>query len=166
VEPELTARALAVVPVAVADWSTAAEPAAVESPEYSSTAMPMSALADGFAVIVGLVPPLWVMGADQTLSSAPSEPVTLVNSVNVSPAESVTLDVVGLVEAHSLTSTTSRFPVVTFAGVVTAMLVLDAACEDTCWTNAGAVAAVGVTAADGVEARPGPTAFVALTVKV
>ena len=84
VEPESTDRAVVVVPVAVAIWSTAAVPMAVDRPEYSSAAMPMSALADGLAMIVGLVPPLAVIGAVQTVRLVPSEAVVEATSVNVS----------------------------------------------------------------------------------
>jgi hypothetical protein len=166
VEPELTDRAVAVVPVASAIWSTAPAPAAAERPEYSSTAMPISAVADGFAMMVGLVPPLWVTGAVHTLSCAPSEAVAVVSSVKESPAESVTLEVVAWPELQSATSTTRRFPVVTLAGIVTEMLVLAGPCALTCCTNAGATAAVGVTGCDGDDAGPVPTVFAADTVKV
>ena len=94
--------------------------------------MPMSAVADGLATMVGFVPPLAVTGAVHTLSCAPSDAVTLVTSVKVSPAESVTLDVVACPELQSATSTTSRFPVVTAAGVVTDRLASLAPCLLTC----------------------------------
>src|SRR5258708_153670 len=166
VEPELTARALAVVPVADAVWSTAAAPAAVERPEYSSTATPMSAWAVGLARITGLVPPLWVTGAVHTLSCAPSEPVAVVPAVRVSPAESVTLAAVAWRELQSATSTTSRSPVVTLAGIVTEMLVWAGPCALACCTNAGVAAAVGVTGWGGADAGPAPTAVGAGTVDV
>ena len=143
--------------MADAIWSTAPAPPAVERPEYSSTAMPMSALAVGLAMTTGLVPPLWVIGAVHTLSWVPSEPVAVVSSVKVSPAESVTLAAVAWPELQSATSTTSLFPVVTLAGMVTETLVWAAACALTCCTNAGTTAAVGVTGGDGADAGPAPT---------
>jgi len=57
------------VPVAVFSASTTPVPAAVESPEYSSTLAPMSALPVVVTVTVGRVPPPAVIGALQTLSS-------------------------------------------------------------------------------------------------
>ena len=126
----------------------------------------MSALADGLATMVGAVPPLAVIGAVHTLSWVPSEAVALVTSVNVSPAESVTLEVVAWPELQSATSTTSRFPLLTADGMVTDRLVCPEPCALACCTNAGAAAAVGVTACDGVDAGPVPTALLAETVKV
>ena len=105
----------------------------------------MSVLAVGLAMMVGLVPPLCVIGAVHTLSSVPSEPVAVVTSVKVSPAESVTLEVVAWPELQSATSTISRFPVVTLPGMVTDRLVWPEPCALTCCTNDGATAAVGVT---------------------
>ncbi len=100
------------------------------------------------------MPPLWVIGAVHTLSWVPSEPVAVVTSVKVSPAESVTLAAVAWPELQSATSTTSRFPVVTLAGIVTEMLVWADPCALTCCTNVGVAAAVGVTGWDGADAGP------------
>ena len=52
-----------------------------------------------------------------------------------------------------------------FAAGVTARLA-PWPCPEACWTNAGAVVAVGVTAFDAAEAGPVPTALVAVTVNV
>ena len=73
--PEKTVAAAVVVPVALLVTSTAPMLAAVDRPEYSSAATPMSALDVLVAVIVGLVPPPAVIGAVQMLSSSPSEAV-------------------------------------------------------------------------------------------
>ena len=69
------------MPLAIAVRSTAAAPEALDSPEYSITAIPMSALELAVAVTVGLVPPPAVIGAVHTVSSVPSDatwPATLV----------------------------------------------------------------------------------------
>ncbi len=61
--------------------STEPSPAADESPEYSSTATPMSADEVTRAVTTGLVPPPFVIGAVHTLisvSSVAANEVTLV----------------------------------------------------------------------------------------
>jgi hypothetical protein len=80
-----------VVPLALEDWSTVAVPAAVDSPEYSETMAPTSALALGLTVIVGFVPPPAVIGALHTLISVLSEARKCSSSVYAFPAESVTL---------------------------------------------------------------------------
>ena len=49
---------------------------------------------------------------------------------------------------------------------VTEMLLAAATWVLACWTKAGAVAADGVTALDGDDGGPVPTALVAVTVKV
>ena len=70
-----------VLPTAWLWVSTEPSPAADESPEYSSTATPMSADEVTRAVTVGLVPPPTVIGAVQMLisvSSAAANEVTLV----------------------------------------------------------------------------------------
>ena len=85
--------------------------------------IPTSALAVGVTVIVGLVPPPAVMGAVHTLISVPSDALKCSASVNVSPAESVTLPAVGPPLAQTPTRTTSRFPVVRAAHGVTERLV-------------------------------------------
>ena len=95
-----------------------------------------------------MVPPLAVMGAVHTLSCVPSGAMAVVSSVNVSPAESVTLDMVAVPELQSDASTTSLLPAPTVLGIVTDRLVRFAPCALACCTNAGAVAATGVTGAD------------------
>ena len=55
--------------------------AAVDRPEYSAAATPMSAEEVVVAVMVGLVPPPAVMGAVQTDISVPSEAAKWVSSV-------------------------------------------------------------------------------------
>ena len=73
VAPVLTVPAVLVVPELVfAAGSSTAVPAAVDSPEYSTTASPTSAAAVGLAVIVGLVPPPAVIGAVHRVSWVPS----------------------------------------------------------------------------------------------
>ena len=65
VAPDETVAAPEVFPVAWDDWSTAANPAAGDSPAYSSTPSPMSADDVGVTVTVSGPPPL-VTGAVQT----------------------------------------------------------------------------------------------------
>ncbi|PPK65357.1 hypothetical protein CLV40_1149 [Actinokineospora auranticolor] len=77
----MTTPATVLVPVACAFWSTTVASAAAASPEYSATAMPMSALAVGVTVMAGLVPPPLTTGALHTLSSVPSGAVTAVSLV-------------------------------------------------------------------------------------
>ena len=75
-------RAVVVVPDAdERPVDDAAAPAAVERPEYSSTAAPMSAFAVGVTVIAGLVPPPAVIGAVHTLSSVLSDALKWSTSV-------------------------------------------------------------------------------------
>ncbi len=81
VAPDATVPAVVVVPDADDVRSTAATPAAVDSPEYSDTAAPTSAFALGFTVIAGLVAPPAVIGAVQTLSSVLSEALKCSTSV-------------------------------------------------------------------------------------
>ena len=81
VGPEDTVAAPLVVPVALASWSTAAAPAAVESPAYSSTVAPTSADPDAVTFTTGFVPPPAVMGAAQMESSVLSEAVKWSSSV-------------------------------------------------------------------------------------
>ena len=69
------------MPAAWAWTSRTAAPAAVDRPEYSAAATPMSAVAVVLAVMVGLVPPPAVTGAVQTDISVPSEAVKWVSSV-------------------------------------------------------------------------------------
>ena len=111
VAPEDTVAPLcAVAPLAVAFWSTTVASATVDSPEYSSAPTPTSALAEAVTVIFGVVPAPAVIGADHTLISVWSEARKCSSSVNVSPAESVTLWAVGEFELHTPASTTSRSP--------------------------------------------------------
>ena len=91
------------VAVDCAVWSTAAAPAAVDSPEYSRTAAPMSARALVVTVTVGFVPPPAVIGAVHTLSSVLSEALKPLTFVYVLPAESVTLDALGFPAPHTPT---------------------------------------------------------------
>ena len=67
-------------PVAWEDWSTAANPAAGDSPAYSNTPSPMSADDVAVTVTVSGPPPL-VTGAVQIDSSVLSEAVKWVTSV-------------------------------------------------------------------------------------
>ena len=69
VAPEDTVPAVVVVPEALAWVSTAAEPAAVESPLYSRAVIAASPADESFAVTIGVVPAPAVMGAVQTLCS-------------------------------------------------------------------------------------------------
>ena len=124
------------VAVDCAVWSTAAAPAAVDSPEYSRTAAPMSARALVLTVTVGFVPPPAVIGAVHTLSSVLSEALKPVTLVYVLLAESVTPDALGLPAPHTPTWTTSRLPVVMLAVGASATLVATARLL-TCWTNSG-----------------------------
>ena len=162
---ETTAAAL-VVPVALALWSTAAVPAAVDRPAYSSTATPRSALALGVAVIVGIVPPPAVTGALQMLISVLSEALKCCSSVKVSPAESLTLEAVALALLQTPTSTTRRLPETSLAPGVTPKLVTLGAWPEACCTNCGEAVPDGVTAFDAAEAGPLPMALVAVTVNV
>src|SRR3954467_2487783 len=134
--PALTKAAAPVVAVACAVWSTAAAPAAVDRPEYSSTAAPMWARALAVTVTVGFVPPPAVIGAVHTLSSVLSEALKPLTLVYVLPAESVTPEALGLPAPHTPTCTTSRLPVVTLAVGASARLVATARLL-TCCTNAG-----------------------------
>ena len=77
---------------------------------------------------VGVVPAPAVIGAVQTLCSVWSGPVKWLTSVNVSPAESVTLLVVAADELQTPTSTTSRLPVPSGADGVTARRAAPARC--------------------------------------
>src|SRR5262249_26463818 len=138
VAPELTVAAPPVVPLDRALWSTAATPAAVDSPEYSRTVTPTSALADGVTVIVGFVPPPAVIGAVQMLCSVPSDATKCSTSVYVFPALSVTVRAVGLPLFQMPTSTIRRLPAVMAADGTTARLVRFSPCAVTPWTNAGA----------------------------
>jgi hypothetical protein len=166
VDPELTAWAEPVVPVAWALWSTTLASATVDSPEYSSAVTPMSAADDTLAVMVGLVPPRAVMGALHTLISVLSEAVKWVSSTKVSPAESLTPVTVGPALFQAPTSTTSRLAAVIAEARVTARLVLASARALICCTNAGVAEAVGVTALELADGGPVPTALVAVTTKV
>ena len=85
---------------------------------YSSTASAMSASEVGVAVTVGRVPADWLAGAVQTLNSWPFAPCTEPTSVKGSPAESVTLSAVACIAFRTATSTTSRSPRATSAGMV------------------------------------------------
>ena len=87
-------------------------------------------------------------------------------SVYVLPAASVTLLAVALPLLQTPTSTTSRLPEVMLAVGVTARLVTLGLWADTCWTNAGAAVAVGVTALEVADGGPVPIALVAVTVNV
>ena len=164
VGPEVTNPAAVAVPVAVLSWSTAAAPAAAESPEYSLAAAPMSALAVAVMVMAGLVPPPAVIGAVQTLSSVSSDALTLATLVYVLPAASATLEIVAALKLHTDAMTTIRLPVVIAEAGVSCMLDPVGVTPETFWTNCGE--AFGVTALDGAESGPAPTEFVAATVKV
>jgi len=158
--------AAVVFPEACDCTSTAASPAAVDRPEYSSAVTPTSADDDTVAVTVGLVPPPAVTGALQTLISVLSEAVKCVISVYVLPAESVTFVAVAEEVFHTPTWTISRFPVVIGAPSATAAVVPLDLCTEACWTNVGETTFVGTTAFDGAEAGPVPAELVAVTVKV
>jgi len=69
VGPDDTDPAVVVVPEALAAWSTAAEPAAVERPLYSSAVIAASPETESFAVTVGVLPAPAVTGAVHTLCS-------------------------------------------------------------------------------------------------
>jgi hypothetical protein len=166
VGPEETDPAVDVVPEALDCWSIAAVPAAVDSPLYSIVVIAAEAAAENFAVTVGSFPAPAVIGAVQMLCSVWSGPVKWLTSVKVSPAESVTLDVLALELLQTPTSTTSRFPVPSGADGVTEMLLAEATWVLACWTKAGGVAVDGVTALDEADGADVPTAFVAVTVKV
>src|SRR5262249_47686858 len=158
--------AVLVVPEALACWSTAAAPDAVESPLYSRAVIAPSAADVNLAVIAGVVPAPEGIGAVQTLCSVWSGPVKWLTSVNASPAEAVTPLVVALAEFQTPTSTTSRLPLPSCAEGVTEILAAPAPCLLACCTNVGVVTADGVTELDAAEAGPAPTAFVAVTLKV
>src|SRR6188472_667298 len=112
VGPEVTNPVPEEVPVAVLNWSMAAAPEALDRPEYSSAAPPISAPPVAVMVITGRVPPPAVIGALQTLSSVSSDAVTLVTLVYVLPAESVTAEIVALLALHTPAMTMRRFPLV------------------------------------------------------
>ncbi len=166
VEPELTARALGVTPLADATWSTAADPETPDTPLYSSTAIAISASDVGFAVTVGRLPSAWLVGAVHTLNSWPFAPCTEVASVKGSPAESVTLSAVACIVFRTATSTTSRSPRETSAGRVAERPLTPEPRTLTRWTNRGGTAALGVTGRDAADGGPLPAAVVAVTVKV
>ena len=84
------------MPEALACWSTAPAPAAVDSPLYSSAVIAAVSGRDELRGDRRVVPAPAVIGAVQTLCSVWSGPVKWLTSVNVSPAESVTLDVLAL----------------------------------------------------------------------
>jgi hypothetical protein len=165
VGPDETDPALDVVPEALVCWSTADAPAADERPLYSIVVIAAEAADENFATTVGSLPAPAVIGAVQTLCSVWSGPVKWLTSVNVSPAESVTLDVLAFELLQTPTSTTSRLPAPSGADGVTEMLLAEAIWVLACWTKAGTVAADGVTALDGADGGDVPTAFVAVTVK-
>ena len=107
-------------------------------------------------------------GAVQMLCSVPSEPVKCSTSVYVLPAESVTDRAVALEPFQMPTSTTSRLPAVTGLVVATPRLTLFSPCAVAACTKAGAGGGAldGVTAFDGADAGPVPTALVPATVNV
>jgi hypothetical protein len=166
VEPEDTDPADVVVPEAMASVSTAAEPAAVDSPLYSCAVMAASPDPENFALTVGVLPAPAVIGAVHTLCSVRSGPVKWLTSVNVSPAVSETLLVFAPEPLQTPTSTTRRFPVPKGVDGVTEILLPAAAWVLACWTKAGAGLADGVTALDADDAGPDPTALDAVTVNV
>ena len=92
-----------------------------------------------------------MIGAVQTLCSVLSGPVKWLTSVNVSPAESVTLLALALEVLQAPTSTMSRLPLPSGADGVTARLLTALAWVLACCTKPGVVAADGVTALDGEE---------------
>jgi len=128
----------------------------------------MSLRAVGLAVTVGMVPPLFVIGAVQMLIWVPSEALKFVSSVKVSPAESVTLAVFPPPAFHVPTSTTRRFPAVTSDGGWTDIPLVDTEAESAlaCWTNTGGAFVLGVTALLGGEGAAVPAGFEAVTVNV
>ena len=83
-----------------------------ETPEYSSTAAPTSALAVGFTVITGCVPPPAVTGADQIVISVFSDAFQCASSTYLLPAESVTLETVEPLLFQTPVSTRRRLPAV------------------------------------------------------
>ena len=160
---ELTVAAEVVAPLACDTWSTAVRSATVESPEYSRAMMAISPAADGFAVMVGLLPPV-ITGAVHTLISVPSEAVKCVTSTKGSPDESLTALVVALADFHTPTSTTRRFPAVTLVPGTTEMLLLPDPWALTCWTNAGLAGAAASAACAVVNAGPAARPGTATTV--
>ena len=81
VGPEETVAAPLLLPVAWAWTSRAPVPLAVDSPAYSRTAAPTSAVAVGLTVMVGLAPPPAAIGAVHTDISVLSEALKWVSSV-------------------------------------------------------------------------------------
>src|SRR5579859_3251994 len=153
VAPDETVAAPEEVPVACTWVSSTDASATLDMPAYSSTTTPRSAELVGFAVTVGLVPPV-ATTAVHTLISVWSEAVKLSSLTNVSPALSVTVLAVADAEFHTPTSTTSRFPAVVLAGRVAPRLALVPLCAEACWTNVGTVEAYAdVTAYRLVAAR-------------
>ena len=130
----------------------------VDRPEYSSTMIAMSAVAEGLAVTVSALPPGGT-GAVQMLIWVPSDAVKFVTSTKVSLSESVTELAVPLFEFQTPTSTTRRSPVATLAPVVTAMLLFDDPCALACWTNAGPVAARAAGAVASTTVPPASRAI-------
>src|SRR3954447_13103956 len=152
VGPEVTNPVPEEVPVAVLDASTAAAPDALDRPEYSRAAPPMSALPVAVMVIAGRVPPPAVIGALQTLSSVSSDAVTLVTLVYVLPAESVTPEIVARPMLHTPAMTTIRLPLVMADAGVSWRVVPVPLRPDTRCTNCGA--ALGVAGLDAAESLP------------
>src|SRR5437588_8650865 len=101
VAPDETAPAEPVLPTACADWSRTVASETDESPEYSSAVMPISAPEVGVTVIDGSELEPVGTGALHTLCSVPSPATKCSSSVNLSPAESVTLLVVALPSLHT-----------------------------------------------------------------
>ena len=81
VAPENTVVFELALPVAALGTSIAPAPDAGDRPEYSSPAIPMSAVHVVVTVMVGLVPPPAVIGAVQILSSVASAAVKCSTSV-------------------------------------------------------------------------------------
>ncbi len=152
------------VPVAVLSWSMAAAPEALDNPEYSSAAPPMSALAVAWIVIAGRVAPPAVIGALQTLSSVSSAATMLVTLVYVLPAASVTPEMVAFPALQTPAMTIIRLPLVMADAGVSWRVEPVALRADTRWTNCGE--ALGVAGLDTAESGPVPTEFVADTVNV
>src|SRR5580698_6342107 len=100
----------------------------------------MSAFDVGVAVMLGRRPAPALIGALQTLISVPSEALKCSSSVNVSPAESFTLEVVALELFHTPTSTIRRLALPSAPGGVTARLETDSEWPETCCTNAADIA--------------------------
>src|SRR5712691_10160925 len=138
-------------------WSTAVMSATVDSPEYSRAMMPVSAAAEGVAVIAGAVPPVRT-GAVQTLISVPSDAVKCVTSTKGSPDESLTAQALAPPAFQRPTSTIRRSPAVTLVPGVTEMLLFPDPCALTCWTNAGTTAAAAAGAATTASVQPARSA--------